>query len=234
MSNTFQKLLNQAKIKLAGQSVFQPFELPAELIDYSPELLKRIAMQISAYGFPYIADDLLLRVIYLPGKKSLIRVSATIPPGPTVFSIGNLINPCHYLFLQTGLIQWEKAISVQEIDEASLTLDKNMTDRGLMNPRTGDREKLLLLEGKFRVAEVFPTRNTVYRLDPKWKIENIKSRFDSPERLTTIANRHQGIFLVLRGYAEDNIGNHITAPPGLTMKEIHARIDAQYQQGRYS
>lgn len=226
----------EAKIKLIGQDVFQPLETPKELWNYTPELMHRLARQAQAYGFPFMGHDILLRIIFLRFEDRLVNVAFSLPPSPTVVSIGNQMEPSFYLFLQTGIIQWNKKIPVAILDQASKDYDEYMAGRGLFDPQTGQRKSIIYDGHKFAVEDVFADPSLAYAMDERWDMEVVKNLFDRPEALMVIQGSDGRRHLMLEEFALRRFhGRTIVAiKSNLEEGELLQRIADQYDDRRYS
>lgn len=233
--NVIEHLQRLARSRLSGQPVFQPLELPAPLLRYSPDLLETVARQIRAFGFPYMQGTDMFKVVFLRSNEKLIRVSAGIPPTPTIISVGNVEGPCYYLFLQVGIIMWAKDVSPEDLREASKNLDSQMMERGFIHRENGDRECLLRRPRSYRVRDVFPNEDCEYPMNASWRIAAVKGVFEDSEPITTMTDPDEGVVLLLRSRVEALAsGAKRRRPRGLSMSELRDRILEQYHPQRYS
>lgn len=236
MSNIFEKKLREARDKLTGQDIFQPLETPKELWEYTPELVHRIAAQLKAYGFPYVNEENTYRRVFLRTEDGFIKASASVPPAFTVISIGDQLQPCFYLFLQIGIIQWNKKLTVTAVDRASQKLDDYMVSRGLADTESGERKNLLQTPASFWSSDVFADSSTLYELKDSWDVDYLLKLFLDPHKLIVIRDKVGRRHLALLSYAAEVRGSGLTQSARTAIKEgdLLKRIEAQYDAGRYS
>lgn len=219
-TQTFQELFAKAQKALEGCEPLTPYETPAHLHEVDCDLLIWLFSAALHYGFAQFSRGSKYRSTFLDCPGGPISIFAKILPdpiekGPFVLTVGDVNGkPFDVIFIEKGLVLWEKGVRPQDVRLGLERLDASMGYTG-----QDKRPDPMLGQAKFRVSDVFADPQAIYLLKATWLEQNIKDMFDEPERLAVVETNGVRL-LTLKGAI-------IKAPP-VNPETIDQVVERQY------